>query len=432
MAIFEIMIVGLLALWAAKVFVERRLIITIPAICWPLAGLLVLGLGQSVGLTNSAGAVQSLSMDLESSRIVALLLFCLVAACLMAANFLVGRERLNLLMNGLVIFGFALAIFGLIQHFSWNGKLYWLRSISVAATTPFGPFVNHNHFAGYMEMLLPLPVALIVTGVVRAEARLFYAFAAIMMGVATIVSLSRGGIISLLAALLFILVMSFRLRKRESRNLTLSSLTGIGAVAVIMIAIIAGVFWIGADSVVDRVTKGQLAGDEQQTETFYSSRGWIWQDTLKMISARPLLGVGLGAYQTAYPVYSEHDKGMIVDKAHNDYLHLLAEGGLVGGLLALCFVFLIFRAVFRGLNSRDPLRAAVALGGGAAVCAMLVHSLFDFNLQLPSNSLLFLLLSATAAQVGQGAAVVRASSQAIDPALDIQPRTADLATGVSS
>ncbi len=434
MALFELLIIGLLMLWSVKVFADRRLTMAIPSIVWPLLGLLGLGLAQSLAVNNSSGQMQSLSMDVEATRLVALLLFCLVAAGVIAANFLAGRERLHLLLNSLVIFGFVLAVFGLIQHFSWNGKIYWLRPINAYASAPFGPFVNHNHFAGYMEMLLPLPVALIVTGAARAEARLFYAFAAMTMGIATVVSLSRGGIISLLAEMMFILAMSFRLSKRRKAGSqhALSNLAGIGAVVVIIMAIIAGVFWIGADSVVNRVTQGQLTGDEQGTETFYSSRGWIWQDTLKMISARPVLGAGLGAYQTAYPGFSEHDKGLVVDKAHNDYLQLLAESGIVGGLLALWFAFLVFRGVARGLRSRDPWPVALALGSGAAMVAMLVHSFFDFNLQLPANSLLFLLLSATTARVGEVAEAAHVSVKAADPALEVRSRAADLATGVSS
>ncbi len=434
-AVFELLIVTLLLLWGVKTFADRRLTIHIPTVAWPMLGLVLLGLAQSVAI-NTPGQRLSLSMDTEATRLVVLLLFCLVIACVIAASFLAGRERLNTLVNFLVIYGLGLAVFGLIQHFSWNGKLYWVRPITVLASSPFGPFVNHNHFAGYMEMLVPIPVALIVAGAVRAEARLFYGFAAAMMGVATVVSLSRGGIVSLLAGMLFILVMSFRLRSRsKERDRDVGAarnLTSVAAVGVIIAVILAGVFWIGVDPVIDRVTKGQPAGAGTQAESFHSSRGWIWRDTLRMISAHPVSGVGIGAYQTVYPNYSRADGTLIVDKAHNDYLHLLAEGGIIGGVLALWFAFVIFRAVARWLRSRDPLMAAVALGSGAGIFAMLVHSLFDFNLQLPSNSLLFLLLAATASQVSFAAETARESVRATDAAVGVRSGAADLATGVSS
>jgi O-antigen ligase len=148
-----------------------------------------------------------------------------------------------------------------------------------------------------------------------------------------------------------------------------------------------------------------------QSETFFASRGWIWQSTLEMFRANPVLGVGLGAYETAYPVYSRDDgaaalgTSYVVDRAHNDYLQILADTGVVGGALALWFIILIFRAISRGLKSHDPLLQALALGGGSGTFGLLTHSLFDFNLQLPSNALLFLLLVAL---VSHAAAVASA------------------------
>src|SRR5262249_11990439 len=123
---------------------------------------------------------------------------------------LTSRRRLIALGGLLTIFGLALAIFALVQHFTWNGKLYWFRPNTVS-TSAFGPFVNHNHFAGYMELLIPLPIGLIMSGAVRRETRLLYGFAAAAMGIALVASLSRGGMISLAAALVFLILMSARL-----------------------------------------------------------------------------------------------------------------------------------------------------------------------------------------------------------------------------
>jgi O-antigen ligase len=123
-----------------------------------------------------------------------------------------------------------------------------------------------------------------------------------------------------------------------------------------------------------------------------------------MIQANPFFGVGLGAYETAFSIYTRSDGSIKVPQAHNDYLQVVADCGIVGGVIALWFIVLLFRAVSRGIKSSDPLQAGLALGGGAGIFALLVHSLFDFNLQLPSNALLFLLLSAVVAQIG--AAVV--------------------------
>src|SRR5947209_843155 len=183
-ALFELMLILLLLLWGIRTTFERRLNVTIPTAALPIAALLLLGILQSVALTGEDGQRLSLSMDVEATRHAAMGLFFLAFAFIVASNFLVGRERLFLLARVLTIFGAVLAAFALIQHFSWNGRIYWLR---LTRYTAFGPFVNRHRFAGYMAMLMPMPMALILR-VVRGQARLLYGFAAALMGTAAIVS----------------------------------------------------------------------------------------------------------------------------------------------------------------------------------------------------------------------------------------------------
>jgi O-antigen ligase len=213
--------------------------------------------------------------------------------------------------------------------------------------------------------------------------------------------------ISLAATLCFVLLMSLRLRRKRRTGLIervfgagrVSRVVSQSAVLIVIVAVIsAGIFWAGADPVLNRVIKGQPSSAEQ-AESFFSSRGWVWKDTLTMIGAHPFFGVGLGAYATAFPVYTKNDGSVRVPQAHNDYLQVLADCGIAGAAIALWFIFLIFRAVVRGMRSRDPLMAGLALGAGAGIFAILVHSVFDFNLQLPANALLFLTLSAVVSRV---------------------------------
>src|SRR5205823_976999 len=150
-----------------------------------------------------------LSIDVEATRYAVTVLFFLAFAFVAAANFLVTRERLLSLANVLTVFGAVLAAFALVQHFAWDGRFYWLRPTSAAV---FGPFVNRNHFAGYMAMLMPVPLALILH-VVRGQARLLYGFAAALMGTAAIASSSRSGAISLAASMVFMTVLNRRSRR---------------------------------------------------------------------------------------------------------------------------------------------------------------------------------------------------------------------------
>ncbi|MEK6320307.1 MAG: O-antigen ligase family protein [Acidobacteriota bacterium] len=400
--VFEGIVVALLVIWSIKVIADKRLKLSIPHTAMPIAALAVVGLVQSVAFTGSTGRWLSLSKNVGHTRAAVTVLVFLFISFLIASNFFKSRERLSTLGHFLVLYGLAMALFALVQHFTWNGRFYWLRPTEV--TSPFGPFANHNHFAGYMELLIPIPVALIIARAVRTELRVLYGFAATMMGVALVLSLSRGGIISIAAAMMFLVLISVRLPRQLEKTAAKKGLPKLASQAAVVIAIVAvisaGIFWIGADPVINRVTQGQLSGGDSLKETFFSSRGWVWRDTVTMIRANPLLGVGLGAYETAFSIYTKSDGSLRVPQAHNDYLQVVADCGVVGGLLALWFIVSVFRAVARGTRSRDPLYAGLALGSGAGMFAMLVHSLLDFNLQVPSNALLFLLLAAVATHVG--------------------------------
>jgi len=390
-ALFELLIVLLILLWAAKAIVERHLVFKFPPASLPLAGLVLLGLAQSIALTGSAGETSSLSMDVEATRGAVTTIFFLFLSFLIVTNFFNTPERLRTLATTLIIFGLALGVFALVQHFTWEGKMFWVRPMPIAGDGNAGPFVNRNHFAGYMEMLIPIPIALAFSRAVRGEARLFYGFAAAIMGIAEVASLSRGGLASL-AAGLFFLTAIIVWQKRSARHSEGRSSFGLGPALMIvamLAAIGAGVIWVGADlDVLRRMTNDPL------TTGANTDRPAVWRDAYSMFRSHPIAGTGLGTFEAVYPNYGHGNGTFVIQYAHNDYLQVLADGGVVGGALAIWFIIVIFRAFFRGLRSRDIFVSTFALGAGAGIIALLVHSLFDFNLQIPSNALLFLVLSA--------------------------------------
>ena len=396
-AIFELIVVVLMLLWAAKVIVEKRIEIRIPPAALPLGALVLVGLAQSIALTGSSGQTSSLSMDVEATRGAVAVIFFLFVSFLIAANFFDTPQRLRALANFLIIFGLALAVFALVQHFTWEGKLYWMRRVTSSGAGTGGPFVNRNHFAGYMEMLIPIPVALAFSRTTRGETRMFYGFAAAIMSIAEAASLSRGGMVSLAAGLLFLAAISVRRSRDRSHPERKSSFSLHPAflIVVMLAAIAAGVVWIGADfDILKRITHDPL------TTTLATDRRGVWGDTLTMFRAHPILGIGLGAFETVYPIYGRGDGSFVIQFAHNDYLQVLADGGIVGGAIALWFIIVIARAVMQVTRSADPFLRALGLGSAAGVFALLVHSLFDFNLQIPSNALLFLLLAAILSRAG--------------------------------
>ena len=405
-------LIALPLLWALKAVLNRRLMVHLPSAVWPLAGLLLWGAAQSLTWTNQAGQRSSLSLDVEATRQTVFSLSLLLVAFLVAANFFVSREHLAALVKFLTYYGLALALFALLQHATWDGRFYWVRHISTEEiTAPFGPFVHHGHYAGYIEMLLPFPIAMLLLRRVSSDRRFLYGAAATVMGLSVVVSLSRGGMLSMLIQLIFLGTMGYRMAREDAayladaahadeRSLTLKRMfSRIGVVVVIVAAIAASVVWMGAEPVLNRVL-GQASNDNSTAESFYLNRGWIWRDALTMFRAHPLTGVGLGAFETAFSTYTESDGSLLVAEAHNDYLQALTDGGVIGGVIVLWFVATLLRQMLQGMRSPDPLRAALALGAGTGVVGMLAHSFFDFNLQLPAQALLFVLLVAVTAQCG--------------------------------
>lgn len=434
LALFELIVALLLLGWALKSIAGRSLKVNIPKLALPIAALLVIGLAQSIALGTPDARVRSLSMDVEATRATVTVLFFLLVSFLIAANFFDKRERLRSLVSFLVVYGLVLAVFALIQHLTWDGRFYWFRPTKQYSV--FGPFVNRNHYAGYMAMLIPVPVALILNRGVRKEAWLLFGFAAAVMGLTVVVSLSRGGMVSVFAGLIFVAMMSGRTAlagsRARNRNLPGSSSRSrvkarIGAVAAIALAITAGVVWIGAEDVINRAAQSIDAQAPRQMS--FLGRSWVWRDTLAMFASNPLLGVGLGAYETVYPIYAHSNGYMVVQYAHNDYLQVLSDAGIVGGIAAVWFLVLLFRAIARGTRSPDPLMSGLALGCGGGIFSILVHSLFDFNLQIPSNCLLFLLLTAVVS-------VIAATVDEVAPEVALKERVSakaeELATGVGS
>src|SRR5262249_2590051 len=153
------------------------------------------------------------------------------------------------------------------------------------------------------------------------ELAVLYGFAAAMMGLAGIMSLSRGGKISLLASLIFVGAFGFKpstprqagegVGAPEASPQWSPTASRLGPKGAPLFSSRGGVWWVGADPVIKRLEKGELALDaadkQPGQESFFHSRGWIWRDTGAMIRDNWMTGVGLGAFPTAYPIYSTRD-----------------------------------------------------------------------------------------------------------------------------
>ena len=202
------------------------------------------------------------------------------------------------------------------------------------------------------------------------------ALAASFMGLAVLFSISRMGILSVIVTILFL---GFIVRARRSQQ-RLSTGLGLGVIGLIL----AGALWIGIDSVVVRYS--ELLGDESLLR---EGRIVVFADTIRMIQANPL-GIGIGRYVDAFRQYQTYRPQLLFDHAHNDYLEMIAEWGIPVAIpFWMSLFYLLYRSVRAFLTLDSIKQRGTLLACIGAVFSILVHSLTDFNLQIPSNAMLF-------------------------------------------
>ncbi|HKO45964.1 MAG TPA: O-antigen ligase family protein [Pyrinomonadaceae bacterium] len=404
LALFFLGAVAVVILWVVDSWNLGTIRLNRNPLQFPLIGMLLLGIVQLLPLRSPGASglsvpfVKSLSLDPYSTRLVLVQTCALLIYFGATLVFTDTPKRLRILVRTIIIFGFLLAIFGLTQSFTSPNKIYWLREMAQA--TPFGPFINRHHFAGYMELALALPLGLLASGSVAREKRIIYAFVAGLMAVALLMTNSRGGLISLGAEILFIAVIGFGVKKR---NKNISSIThGIKSVAVratlalgLVVALMVGLAALGGEDALNRVV-GTVNSEDPTTGRLH-----FWDVTVDIIKSHPIIGTGLGAFGVVYTGYDSRNGLYRLEQAHNDYLQVLSDGGIVGALLGLFFIVNLFRLGFMRRESRDEFRRGVATGAMAGCFAVLVHSFFDFTLHTPANALLFLVLCALATMNGR-------------------------------
>jgi O-antigen ligase len=392
-----ILILWLLDSWSLGSFRFSRNVLQLP-----LVGMFLLGLFQLLPLRHPevAGAhsiplVSSLSFDPYSTRFILVQLSALAIYFAAALVFTDTPKRLRLLVRTITVFGFFLAIFGLTQSFTSPDKIYWIRELPQSQA--FGPFINRHHFAGYMELALALPLGLVFTGAIEKEKKFIYLFAAALMAVALVMTNSRGGIISLLAEILF-LVATMGLGRRHKKKRSAeehtprikSAAMKAGLALAMVVALFGGVVLLGGEDALTRIV-GSVNTDDPTT-----GRAHFWGVTIDIIKNHPVIGTGLGAFGVVYTGYDSRNGMYRLEQAHNDYLQVLSDGGIIGAVIGLFFVVSLFRMGFARRDSRDDFRRGVATGALAGCFAVLVHSFFDFTLHTPANALLFLVLAALA------------------------------------
>src|SRR6267154_2546937 len=361
---------GLLFLaWSLRLYLKREEKLFFSPLLLPLAGLSLIVLGQLL--------FRSTASPFHTRIELLLLLTDLIVLFLAVQAFETLEDWRGFVWFGMV-FGFLVSLFAILQHLTSNGKLYWFREMR-SGGLPFGPFVNRNHFAGFAELVLPLALVPLVLGRVRRERWPVVGLFAVLPIGALFLSASRGGIVSF-GAELSVLALVMIQRREMGKQLFAGG-------AVLLVALLL-VSWLGVGQIIKRLSSVQLL------EVSSGKRASMRRDTWRIFVDHPFAGTGLGTLQLVYPPYESLYDGKIVNHTHNDYLEVLAETGLLGGICCAWFLgVLLVQSLERLRQFNNSFSGALQLSGFLACSGFLVHSFVDFNLHIPANALLFFLMA---------------------------------------
>lgn len=274
------------------------------------------------------------------------------------------------------------AVVGIVQRLGGTRLVYGrFEPPPGAVPRPYGPFWNENHFAGLCALLCGVAAGIVLCRAQRPLARLVAAACLIPLAGAVVHAGSRGGLLAAgTAALLLALGL---LRAPATRRV------GVLAVAVLVLAG-AGLFVVGPERVI-----GESLEETTRLEASNLSRVRLYRRQVSMIASAPLVGTGLGAFETAQGPYQTTPESLLPHHGESDWLEVAAELGVGGWALWACLTLgLLGRPVLLALRGRAP----VALVGlVAASLATLVHAAVDFHHREPSVGLASLLVAGTAA-----------------------------------
>jgi len=360
-------------------------------------------------ITPSAGDVTSrprpLSIDPTATER-ALLLLCAFLLLLWGLTRFTNRYGALHFARWIVGLGMLLALIGIIQKAVlgddvYGGmKVYGFWAPYGRMAKPFGPFVNRNHYAGWMLMVVSVAIGYLLAQAEGLRAsrldwreRVLWlssaeggrlqlsAFAVFVMGIALTATLSRSG----LACFAVVGGIAVLIAVRHQASLAAK----IGILAILAVLLIPPVFWSNAN-LTSRFTAG--------TDGSIQLRRLLWRDTAGIVRDFPLTGTGLNTLARAMLVYQTGLPGETVHEAHNDYLQIAAEGGLLLGIPALVSIGLLVAGIRRRFTdgADDAVTSWIRFGAATGLAAIGLQSMVEFSLQMPGNAVMFVMLTALA------------------------------------
>lgn len=386
------LLIGVLAgTWIVKSWRSGLFELNADQILLPVLGLLFLTVIQLLpfgdsGLqpgTLSVPASSTLTLDPFSTKIFLIRLVQYTIFLMAALTFVDSEFRFRRAVSVLLIFGGLIAFVGIMQKLASPEAIYGVRTHSGA--NPFGPYINSHHFAALMVLISGIGVAHLLGRAIQQQTKLLVGIAVGLMAIAVPFTSSRGGVLAYLAMICVAVLAWFYGRRSEERSSVFPLIAG---GAVFGLIVIGSLFYLGGES---SVLRG--FGIENQSADISSGRYHFWSVAWKIFLANPILGAGMDAFGVAFTRFDTQSGIYRVEQAHNDYLQMLADGGIVGFGLAIAFVsILVKRAVTRIREESAPFLRTTIIGGLAGCVGIFVHSMFDFPLRTVGNAFVFLLV----------------------------------------
>jgi O-antigen ligase len=335
----------------------------------------------------TADTLHSLSVNPQGTTL-SLLVALSVVLTFWCARAIFARGGVRYGVRAVAVMGLALAVFGIWQHTTAPHTFYW--TTVPRQVTPFGPYLNHSDFATWLVMGLLLTSGYLIARLysqhsISGQLSLSDSFdnramwlttAAATMAAALVVGLSRSGLIAAVAGFVTLWMLSSGRMERPSRAWLLG---GFGVIAAVALAF---------------ANTTAVAGRIEETISGIGGRTAIWRATWPIVKDFWLTGIGAGAFERAMVVYQPSPHETFFNHAHNDYLQMLSEGGVLLAIPAIA-------AAVAGIGGiRDRLRGDrssmywVRAGAASGLVAIAVQSIWETGLRVPANTLLFAVLAA--------------------------------------
>lgn len=278
------------------------------------------------------------------------------------------RSMIRRMMKLIISVAASISAYGLLQYLKVFDHSWWNPENFLAAT-----YVNHNHFAGYLELVMPLLIGMLLVRRPRSIIyRLSLMTALILMIAAFVLTQSRGAWVSLSVSLLVMAVIISKGAGHDKKGVF---------ILILFIIAIASFIYFGKDVVAPRI---ETITNAESGETSFNTRLVIWKGTVAMIKESPVIGTGIGTFIWAFNRFRPEGLNVQANFAHNDYLNMAAEMGIPAPIIMIWLIFIIIRT---GI-SRAGLYPE-ALGCAIGVLSLSLHGLVDFNFHIPANMLLF-------------------------------------------